>query len=521
MKVGNRHKMLAGMAVLWLLLGRCISYAAGNMAVVETCTGESEIMLYLKGAAGDISDIQVQAGTMACEDLTLSRLSEGGLPVKTLIMLDNSLSIPKAERKHILEMIQHIVSERMENEEMAVAVFHEGIEYLTDYTSDDQALADAASRIEFQSSNTYLTDVLYELLSAQAAENEEEAFRRMIVISDGMDNKSIGYTKDELYALLREHAIPIYTVGAQTKKKDNNNQLENMFAISRMTNAESFLLRETEDFQEIYEAVSQDQEIVRITVRPPEELLDGSRKTIKVMLDSGESISSEAVMPQKVKDVVPETDQKETAGQTDNTELEEGTEEQESAGNGHPAMLLIPVCLLAAAAVWLITKKQKKHKKHKKLQDMPAGPEDEKTDLIEDHLLDNDELTDDERTVLMDETEVMDDENTVVMWDTDDERSYNLILTDVRIPARSFQAPLQNSVVIGRKQGMCNIVIDQDMSISGQHCKIMQRDGRFYILDLQSSNGTYVDGCRILSETEILPSEVIKMGKSEFRFEVQ
>lgn len=529
MKVKNKWKLLAGMAAIWLLSGSVAAYAAGNMAIVETCTGESEIMLYLRGAAGDISNIQVQAGTAACSDLTFSSLSECSLPVKTLIMLDNSLSIPKAERKRILQIIRNIVSERMENEEMAIAVFNEGIVYLTDYTSDDTALADAVGEITFQASNTYLTDVLYELLSARDAANQGEAFYRMLVISDGMDNKSIGYTKDELYALLKEWSMPIYTVGAQTKKKDNNEQLENMFAISRMTDAESFLLGRTKDLQEINQAFGKDREIVRITVRPPEEFLDGSKKTVKITMDSGESISSEVTMPQQIRAVKSENDETQTQNQSRNqkeaaeldpnktaAQTESGDKEaaKEPAGTRYLAMLFVPVCLLAAAAFLIIGKKKKKS------QETPAGALDREVNLSEELPLDDD-FTDEEQTNLMDATEVMDDDHTVAMFETEDMHSYDLILTDTRMLARTFQIPLQDCVVIGRKQGMCSIVIDQDMSVSGQHCKITKRDGRFYISDLQSSNGTFVDGCRIVSETEIMPGAVIKMGKSEFRFEVR
>lgn len=543
MKVKNKWKLLAGMAVIWLLSGNAAAYAAGNMAVVETCTGESEIMLYLKGAAGDISNIQVQAGTAVCSDLTFSRLTECGLPVKTLIMLDNSLSIPKAERKRILKIIQNIISDRMENEEMAIAVFNEGIAYLADYTSDDTALGEAVGKITFQGSNTYLTDVLYELLSAQGAAdqdavnqgavNQKEAFYRMLVISDGMDNKSIGYTKDELYALLKESSMPIYTIGAQTKKKDNNEQLENMFAISRMTNAESFLLDRTKDLQEISQALDKDREIVRITVRPAEELLDGSKKTVKITMDTGESVSYEVTMPQQVRTLQPQKDETQAqnlsqnqkeAAETDadkltaQTESEDQEKVKEQAGTKYLAMLFVPVCLLAAAAFFIVGKKKREEKN--KPQGTPAKAFDRAVNLAEELPLDDD-FTDEEQTNLMDATEVMDDDHTVSMYETDDIHSYDLILTDVRMPARTFQAPFQDSLVIGRKQGMCSIVIDQDMSVSGQHCKITKRDGGFYISDLQSSNGTFVDGCRIVSETEIMPGAVIKMGKSEFRFEVR
>ncbi len=99
--------------------------------------------------------------------------------------------------------------------------------------------------------------------------------------------------------------------------------------------------------------------------------------------------------------------------------------------------------------------------------------------------------------------------------------SYDIVLTDIHSPVKSFQAPIRSSVVIGRKQDMCGIVIDYDKSVSGKHCEIRIKDGKFFINDLQSANGTYVNGCKVLTEIEIFSGNIIKMGRLELRFEVK
>ena len=99
MRLIKFQKKLAGILILFLFLSSFTVLAADRMAVVETYTGESEAVLYLKGVKGDLSDIRVQAGTAVCDSVTQSRLAESSQPVKTLIMLDNSLSIPKTDRR--------------------------------------------------------------------------------------------------------------------------------------------------------------------------------------------------------------------------------------------------------------------------------------------------------------------------------------------------------------------------------------------------------------------------------------
>lgn len=80
------------------------------------------------------------------------------------------------------------------------------------------------------------------------------------------------------------------------------------------------------------------------------------------------------------------------------------------------------------------------------------------------------------------------------MWETGDRYSYQMTLTDIHDAAYFFQIPLRGSVVVGRKQGECGLVIDYDRSVSGRHCEIKEHNGRFYIKDLQSLNGTCVNG---------------------------
>jgi len=74
---------------------------------------------------------------------------------------------------------------------------------------------------------------------------------------------------------------------------------------------------------------------------------------------------------------------------------------------------------------------------------------------------------------------------------------------NVPIPA---DAPL----VIGRKRG--DLLLD-DPLISARHCQVWFRDGRYYLKDLGSTNGTAVDG-RMVREATLRPGAEITLGSS-------
>lgn len=90
---------------------------------------------------------------------------------------------------------------------------------------------------------------------------------------------------------------------------------------------------------------------------------------------------------------------------------------------------------------------------------------------------------------------------------------YKVTLTDKKDITRSFQCELRNSVSVGRAAGN-DIVIDSG-SVSKRHCMITNKNGRLFIQDLNSTNGTYINGEEIHFDTEIFSGNTIRIGKEE------
>src|SRR5512143_1831155 len=65
-------------------------------------------------------------------------------------------------------------------------------------------------------------------------------------------------------------------------------------------------------------------------------------------------------------------------------------------------------------------------------------------------------------------------------------------------------------VTIGRVQG--NDIILPKGNVSKRHSRIVLKDGKFIIVDLKSTNGTYVNGRKITSPLVIKSSDKIYIG---------
>jgi phosphoserine phosphatase RsbU/P len=59
----------------------------------------------------------------------------------------------------------------------------------------------------------------------------------------------------------------------------------------------------------------------------------------------------------------------------------------------------------------------------------------------------------------------------------------------------------------------------QGTEVSRRHCKLSVNSGHFRIEDLGSSNGTYVNGSRLRSATDLQPGDEIRVGPHQMRFE--
>src|SRR5258705_12977323 len=73
----------------------------------------------------------------------------------------------------------------------------------------------------------------------------------------------------------------------------------------------------------------------------------------------------------------------------------------------------------------------------------------------------------------------------------------------------------QEPVLIGRRKD-CAVMID-DVGVSGHHAKLQRQDGRWILADLNSSNGTMVNG-NTVQTWSLQHGDMIVFGQTQWRF---
>jgi pSer/pThr/pTyr-binding forkhead associated (FHA) protein len=78
-------------------------------------------------------------------------------------------------------------------------------------------------------------------------------------------------------------------------------------------------------------------------------------------------------------------------------------------------------------------------------------------------------------------------------------------------PLQSSRIDLPSPVCILGRDPTASVRLEEE-SVSKEHARVSIDAGRIHIEDLESSNGTFVNGRRIHDKTELRPGDLVRLG---------
>lgn len=484
-----------------------------EVAIAGCRTTDDGIYLYIRNCGSLTEMPSVQIGTDVCEDVELV----DDFTCKTLILLDNSKSVQSVWQNEAITLMNALIYYHMDHEEIKLASFADGLELWSDYSDDYEALSNLAVNMPFANQDSYLTDILYQLLSEEK-ESGESCFVRFIIIADGADDNYVTYTQEELSTMIKSSGVSVSTVGINTGK--NGEALERLFSYSRLTNGNYIMASKGDTADAAYALLNQDGSIFCLKVNPDRSLQDGSQREAKVTLntENGEiTLKTTLEMPfadpaDAPTEEVPEEPTPEPTEAPEPTAtptpVPEPVEEEKSIVPVIVAViggiLLFLVLVIVIVIVVIISKK--KQKERDAWRYLPPK-EDEGTANV--------------NSPEYNAVNPPKDDRTIPLWETAGSsagRKY-IVLESLNDSGR-YKKEIKNSIVIGRSPA-ADIVIDSDPSISGRHCEITRKGSLFYIKDLNSSNGTEYNGALIKSEIDLVSGMVVGLGRGRYKITIE
>ena len=111
------------------------------------------------------------------------------------------------------------------------------------------------------------------------------------------------------------------------------------------------------------------------------------------------------------------------------------------------------------------------------------------------------------------------DINTVESSDMDETDIYLKLINkkeDLNFKVKEYYPVYDDVTTIGRSND--SDIVLQNKYISKDHCRIVKDEGLYFLEDLESSNGTYLNGEEVLDAVELKNRDIILVGRVEFLF---
>lgn len=513
--------------------------ASAAASVVSSRTAVEGVYVYIKGVSDITSGTTVQVGNTLCEDIQVADVVSMGMPIRTTILFDNSMSLSKRWGSQAKELAKELIGSHRSDEEFKIATFADGLNIVADFSTEYELLEAAVEEIEFLDQESYLTDILYDFLK-QSSNSGEANYTRVIIITDGADDKDIKYTQTELSDLMKSSGVVIHTVGVKTSK--NNNLLESLFSYARLTGGTYKAVDDDTDVESLRDMIDEDYSLFCLKLIPQADIMDGSRKEAKLNLNTSDgevvltaslqmpfadvsSIKSESAEPSASPEPEPVDEIPELPSIAVEPQVEEETPETGKSGN-LPVIIIgaVVLTIIIILVVLLVVKGRKK----KQVDVVIANSEQSKSGSQrgETHV-----------SVTQQSRSMKSGGNTVRLGgqvNTDNAgktvclqggtgpnavKQTFISLTDINNPQRSFRVPIDTKIVIGREKG--DIILGHDAAVSHTHCEIIKKGNLFYINDLKSSNGTFYGSMRVYHETPIINGGILEVGTCKYKITIE
>lgn len=103
-----------------------------------------------------------------------------------------------------------------------------------------------------------------------------------------------------------------------------------------------------------------------------------------------------------------------------------------------------------------------------------------------------------------------------------DKHKYQMKIVSLDAPTPVEILVSKDEFIIGRKQGSVDGLVTFNKMIGRVHCKILRQNNQYAVVDLNSSNGTFVNNIRLLPKQNCVlkNGDVLRLAKSSFKVQI-
>ena len=521
--------------VMVLLLNTIPVSAAANKRMIQEYTAKgSRIELYTYVEEGDKTEYSANLSGINLPAPKVKSTKKNA--VTWYILLDVSGSMKGTPFDCAKGVIQTVADNMGEKDNMVIATMGDTI-LPSPFMSEQEQISSYLAGLEVTNEDTNLYTGIVKSREELASNTSVKTKKCLIILSDGHNDQKKGSTEKEATSTVEDQTVPVFTVATlyDNPSKEANEYADILGSFARESLGGQHYVPVVENIsasdvgKNIVENMCKVQKVVfDLADLPNEDLLKLEQKNedtmtlrlsclvngeksyediIEIFRDTLEIKAAKTESEEKVDQVTetPEEKPEETPEETpiltetetkkNETDSDEKTE-KEGISVKFVAVFAGIVVLLIVFVILIINRNRKKKE--------PVKPLEEKAE----------DIINDDFPIKIDESD--ENLNNVEISPP----AYRIQIVVIGDSSVKFQYlfDINKSFTIGRDDRSDMILIQNDMKLSGQNCRMVYNGKEMYITDI-STNGIALEGVKLIKNrpTKLINNSKVRMGSYEYR----
>jgi VWFA-related protein len=430
---------------------------------------EEHIMIYEDGYR--VNYVQVESQPESMDTLYL------------VFSMDSSKSISEESFDQLKRSAVDIITAAGDKEEIALCRFNDKVVVLKNFSKDKSALINEVKNITRHGTKTMLYNAVYD--SIELVSRTDSGRKAIVIFTDGKDEGS-SVTLDDVISSSLNKGVPLYVISLS-----NSEFLMNMKRMSKLTGGNTILIDSVDNLVLAYKHIIQNikkQHLVKYVSMAQQ---DGMNHQLEVRLKYNHirdrDIRSFSVEKEFLTIEVPDYKQILLI-----------------------IMIILFVILISSGIVLLIKKMPYSQKKKKKIIEKVKREEPNFDDeFVEAKPVQN------FGSSLFTKNDVFDDDEDEAEKKYFEYYSHAWLILQINGQRKKF--PLsKDEMIIGTSYDAHLMV--KNAEVSPRHCSVKFIDGTYYLFDLVSQTGTYLNGKKLLRPRQLFDWDEITIGPVSFIF---
>lgn len=470
-------------------------------------------------------DIKVMFGNNEMVTKEITTLQEENVPISYKCVVDVSGSMSQARIDQAKEVIKDLATKKGPQDSIAITALGNELTQ-SKYMTDVDAIFEKADVLTLTHEDTNLYYAIVQEIKGLQTANEVGRKRCLIIFSDGADDQATGITKEEAESAVKDSHIPVFTVGL-LKNKDNENAKEMakvLGSFARMSSGGEHFAPELGEgsIETIAGTIVQKLNNSLVLKEGLEDVdVSGKEVVLKITVSTkeGETAEDSINVPESDIKIIHEEQLKlekatATIAPTATPVVEEVEEVEETPAwrkYGIYILIVIIALLIILAIAYIIWQKKKENEKNNQMMQQGSTPGGMSVESMTMQV-------DGEKTIGGFENEGLTIAPNAGKATVSNKKKYKVTLVQMgKNASKKYEISLQDAHTIGRSSGKANLAMPEDTALSSVHATLLAEQGKIFIRDENSTNGTFVNGIPISGKFELNQDDTILLGSYEYR----